>query len=306
MASFFSSSSILSILFSFSWIVAVSVVFEFLFRLTILCHHRFELATEENWPNIMYQFVDASPSGPETDFNTWRAIFFVGCVFITSLFVKDCVVGTLVESYNSKYAELVGKSDLNANQQSWLELYKEMVDTAPENSHRPPHVRWWWKTDLRIRQALFSFWNDKRFDYAMFAVMVVNGILLCSSYYQQSPKVTDTIETITNIIIIVFLAEMLMKWLTVGLREYFSIPWNVFDALLNLFGILDFVSQFSGLAFNPKMFRIIRNMRLVRFFRIYPRLLNKIRTLLYVPRFFLLCSLSFSFFPSSHGFVHLP
>jgi hypothetical protein len=299
----------------------------------------FELSTEENWPVTMYAFVDANPgslSGPVADNNPYRAVFFVTCVFLTSLFIKDLFVGTLVDQFNARYEEITGTSDLSDDEKTWLDLYRQMVllvdfffythrltktsytekfvcllfiiyslihllcntfqvDNAPQlRPHRPSNSKFGSHV-LAIRRIMFDMTQHPYFDYVMLVFIFLQGILLCTVFYQQSQSVVNILNIATNINLFVFVAEMVFKWMAFGFREYWDFRWNVFDAALNLLGIIDFVNQALGVTFNPKIFRIIRSLRMVRFVQIYPGLQTIVRTLAYVINMcFLSLSLSLS------------
>ena len=100
----------------------------------------FELSTEENWPVTMYNYIDATPPGLAhvVDYNQFVSIYFIIAVTVTSLFVKDLFVGSVLNGYASQHSEITGAVDLSDAQNDWVEIYRLCVENPPSVRPVPP------------------------------------------------------------------------------------------------------------------------------------------------------------------------
>jgi hypothetical protein len=250
----------------------------------------FELATEENWPNTMYAFVDASPAGsglaPVQDQNQLVGFFFVLCILLGSLFIKDLMIGTVVDTYNSNYAMFTGSSELTQMQKNWLDLYKQMVDTPPPLRYESPRYAICCRADVQFRKFFFWLQGHPTFENFSMLVIVFNVIALAMAYYQASNTYMFVLDWANNVFSCLFVCEMLIKWIGVGLGPYFVRGWNQFDCIVTTLGLLDFLSSYNlvsmaFLGFNPTLLRVFRLLRMLRLIRHFRTIQALIKTLLF-------------------------
>jgi hypothetical protein len=193
----------------------------------------FELSTEENWPNTMYNFVDATPPGQAnvTDYNQFVAIYFVLAVAVTSLFVKDMFVGAVLDGYSSQHEEMNGTASLTVSEKSWFSYYRYMVDNMP--MVRTPRPR-------GMRGYLHDIISHHLFERIMVGFVLASSLVLGMFYHQSSRIYRGVLEAVTSAFLLVFALEMIFKLAVMG-RKYFQNMWNGLDAVVTCAGLVAFV-----------------------------------------------------------------
>jgi hypothetical protein len=68
----------------------------------------------------------------------------------------------------------------------------------------------------------------------------------------------------------IFSVEMLLKWVAIGPRSYFSDSWNVFDAFIVAVSVLGAVIENTTSA-SLAFLTLLRIMRVARIFRVIPK-----------------------------------
>jgi hypothetical protein len=249
----------------------------------------FELATEENWPNTMYAYVDYAGPGkaPVINSNQWVALWFVICILINSFFVKDLFIGTVIDTYNSNFALHAGLSSLTDSEKEWVSVYKMIVDSPPLSLFPRPSFAWFSSVDLKIRQFCWRVVSDPRFDNVTLVVIFINLVLFAMDYYNAPRAYSNTLQICNEIITILFMVEMLMKLLGVGVLNYWRSGWNRFDCIITLFGFAEFlyfVHAIDGdffIGFDPTMLRFLRMLRIIRSLRYFGMVSQLVRTLMH-------------------------
>ena len=114
-----------------------------------------------------------------------------------------------------------------------------------------------WKGPLK------RFVQHFRFETAIQIVIFVNSITLGSEYYGQPPWWTNVLEWTNHIFTVIFTAEMLLKILALGCIEYLGEPFNVFDFVVVIIGLSEYIGNSStgGLS-------VLRSFRVLRVFKL--------------------------------------
>lgn len=62
----------------------------------------FILTSQENWPDFMYAGVSAYKEGhaPISNYNPSAAYFFIGHIFLSSIFFINMISGVIFEKFN--------------------------------------------------------------------------------------------------------------------------------------------------------------------------------------------------------------
>lgn len=124
----------------------------------------------------------------------------------------------------------------------------------------------------RILQAhsstLRTICTHKVFEYFVFLIITVSTIALILDNPLRDPesRLKASITWFNDAAALIFVAEMAIKIGGLGLSEYFSDYWNVFDCIITILSFigLGFISRGSSLAF----VRSIRTLRIMRSFRL--------------------------------------
>ena len=109
------------------------------------------------------------------------------------------------------------------------------------------------------------------FTYTIYIVIFLNGVLLVvqTIYVDRADAVTKKSNVLEIIFIVIYTIEMLLKMVGLGMSEYLRKPWNIFDCIVTLTGIVCLVLT----EFNIKSYyiMILRSLRLLRLFKVKKR-----------------------------------
>ena len=81
-------------------------------------------------------------------------------------------------------------------------------------------------------------------------------------HYDMSSTWTKVIDTANSTLTCLFAAEMTLKLIGMGFRNYIRDSFNVFDAIIVIVGLLEFLNAGS------KVLTVLRSFRLLRIFKI--------------------------------------
>ena len=175
------------------------------------------------------------------------------------------LVGEVVDQYNRQLQLFTGVLKMTEKQKYYLIAYKDIVYNGPDIVPRP------WK-DKGFTMKLYEIVMAKWFDYFIMACIVLNVVVMAMSFNGQPDDYTLVLEVFNGIFTWIFILEMVLKLLALGLKGYFSDPWNRFDALIVSISILTMILAYGNLAgaggLDPSIFRIFRILRVMRIFRL--------------------------------------
>jgi len=188
----------------------------------------FELSTEENWPGTMWATVDSTNPTyqPVINNDPVTCLFFVIVIMIASWFIKNAFVAVVVESFLANWNYLTGSDSLTEIQARWLQLYQRMANNAPESRYVRPKFSWFGVTGLQIRLHLFRWVTSRKFELAVYGIIIAN-IILYSLEYQSMPYAFQfTIFRLIDVITVLYGLELFVTITAVGWRQYFHSNWN--------------------------------------------------------------------------------
>lgn len=109
-----------------------------------------------------------------------------------------------------------------------------------------------------------------KFQAFIILVILVAGIQVGIQTYPLDPEsdLVETLEVIDNIILVIFIAELVIKFVAEGKRPwlFFNNNWNVFDFLIVVVGLM----PFGGSAVTA--LRLVRLLRVLKLVRALPKL----------------------------------
>ncbi len=240
----------------------------------------FELATLEQWPDIMYSAIDAQGVGLrlQRDFAPLRALFFVGFLLVCSFFVLSLFVGVVVDEYH-KYHEQYTIGCITESQKEWLDTVRRMLTMNCKAVLVPP--------TSTFRKVLFRIVTDDKFEFAISMVIALNVAVMSLSWYEQPQRWVASLDALNLLFTYIFIAEMLLKWTGLGLAQYFKDNWNRFDFLIVLCSVVVLCMEWwSGgededMAFDPTIARVLRITRIFRIIKRAESLKQLLSTLVY-------------------------
>ena len=254
----------------------------------------FEVAALEGWPDVMFAVMGAdaaqkyvspywlttkqadgkllTPNGEEEhDTLPWLTAFlFVLWIVLGCFVLLNMVIGVVLDSFNRMQQENEGLAMMTDAQSDWVKAQKEIIAKRPLKKPSPPRQAW--------RLPYFRLVSSDAFDLVVMAVIVVNTILMMVDIYEpNSPSTLQSLWRLGFISNCVFFGlyalEMLLKWMGLGLRQYFKDAWNVFDFSLVIITAVDiaFASMQTELPIPGGVLRVVRLLRVVRVLRLLKR-----------------------------------
>lgn len=203
----------------------------------------FQSVTQEGWTLIMYMAMDSSEP-------IIAALFFVVLIIFASFFVMNLLLAVITDEFNIE--DDIGGS--SAAEKKELALLAERARLSIR-----PRLPW-----------LFKIVSNPYFSYFIMLVILGNTTVLALDHYPMPPQLDSDLEVINFGLSCVFVAEMVLKVLGLGLRQYARDRFNVFDAFIVITGILELItSPPSFLSDNPPKKGAVSALRTLRLFRIF-------------------------------------
>ena len=103
-------------------------------------------------------------------------------------------------------------------------------------------------------------------DHVILSVILLNAVVI---YLQESGISHPLIIGVDVACTLIFLIEMLIKHLTVGVKEYWRDGWNRMDGILVIISLPSLITPFfDASSFDFSILLTLRLMRVLRFFRV--------------------------------------
>uniref|UniRef100_UPI00358E1636 sodium channel protein type 2 subunit alpha-like n=1 Tax=Myxine glutinosa TaxID=7769 RepID=UPI00358E1636 len=119
------------------------------------------------------------------------------------------------------------------------------------------HPRW-----IVYRKKLLAFVMDPFVDLSITICIVLNTIFMAMEQKPISDHLNDVLNTGNLVFTGIFTAEMVLKILAMDPYYYFQVSWNIFDAIIVSFSLLElFLADVPGLS-------MLRSFRLLRVFKL--------------------------------------
>ena len=109
------------------------------------------------------------------------------------------------------------------------------------------------------------------FTFTIYVIILLNGILLVvqTIYVDRADAMTNQSNLLEVIFIVIYTIEMLLKMVGLGMLDYLRRPWNTFDCMATLTGVVCLaLTQFHIKSY---YIMILRSLRLLRLFKVKKR-----------------------------------
>lgn len=231
----------------------------------------FTVSTFEGWPQLLYVSIDsyAEDHGPSHNYRPMVAIFYIVYIIIIAFFMVNIFVGFVIVTFQNEGEQEYKNCELDKNQRNCIEF---ALKAKPVRRYIPKN---------RFQYKIWWFVTSQYFEYAIFALILVNTISMCMKYHGQPEGYTKALEKLNIAFSSVFALEFILKLMAFRFKNYFGDAWNVLDFIIVLGSFIDIIfnemNPNQKVGFSINFFRLFRVMRLVK-------LLSKgegIRTLLW-------------------------
>ncbi|GIM03600.1 hypothetical protein Vretimale_8331, partial [Volvox reticuliferus] len=107
------------------------------------------------------------------------------------------------------------------------------------------------------------------FERVMLTVIVANVVVLAATWYGNPPEVEDIQEKLNIAFTGIYTLEAVLKLYSLGSRTYFADPWNKFDFVVVVSGLVEVALSFlhTGYVRVLRVFRLQRLLRVTRLVR---------------------------------------
>jgi len=230
----------------------------------------FVMSTLENWPGIMYSFVDANDStyGPtKNKQELFGYVYMIIFVFVGSFFLINLFIGVIFLEYTqaSKRENQMQKF-LTPEQQNWVIMQRLTVTAKGDDSNVEPEKKW--------MKPYFRLVNHFYFEMGITLIILVNIVMMAINYDGSSAGFDNVLKYSNWGFSVLFANELVLKHLGLGFKRFWRSDWNKFDAFVVFASILDIIMDFAQQSFMkyikvaPQIARVFRVMRVTRLFKL--------------------------------------
>eukprot|EP00002_Diphylleia_rotans_P008552 TRINITY_DN1844_c0_g1_i3.p1 TRINITY_DN1844_c0_g1~~TRINITY_DN1844_c0_g1_i3.p1 ORF type:complete len:1384 (+),score=276.21 TRINITY_DN1844_c0_g1_i3:89-4240(+) len=221
----------------------------------------FQCLTLEGWSDIMYLV--------QTSTTQLSSLYFVLLVFLVAFYMVNIALAVITSQY-SEQAEALREESLNqlakvpvktSSDPQPLSEQNESDDESMSDSERKANLPFSEHKVVRVFQLIE---RHKWFDRVMTGCIAFNGVLLGMTYHNMPESYANTLDTLNDILVVLFALEMVVKIVSLSPKGYFTKPMNVFDSSLVILGLLELGVLTSNNSSAIRAFRLLRIFRLAR------------------------------------------
>ena len=195
--------------------------------------------------------------------NTYISIFFLFFIVFGVFLILNMVIGVSINTFNKMKEENGRMAFLTKGQQEWLMLQRIMIITQPKKKYTRPLNS--------IRSFCYSLCMNESFDYFMISVILLNTVFMFLSHQGMSSGLARLLTTSNIVFTSIFVAEMILKWMAIGMKQYFKDSWNRFDFFVVVVSVLGVCLDFATTS-SVTIFPLLRVLRVVRIIKLVPKL----------------------------------
>jgi len=211
------------------------------------------LASQDNWPEIMWTGVDSTGRGTGRIQGNQPAmiLFFFSFILIGGFFVLNIFVGVFVDNYNA--------------------AAKTVAETAVKVPPRRKEPEVWPPPRSRTQAIMMFVVTHTAFDLGIALCIALNVGTMAFESYHQSLWQTQFLVISNYMFTNVFGLECVMKLIAFLPKRYFADGWNKFDFTIVMISFMGVAIEESGatIALNPTILRVLRVFRIFRILRAF-------------------------------------
>ncbi|KAL3206040.1 hypothetical protein MRX96_040482 [Rhipicephalus microplus] len=196
----------------------------------------FVLSSKDGWVNIMYSGLDAVGEGiqPVENYNEWRLLYFISFLLLVAFFVLNMFVGVVVENFHRcrEEQEREERALRAAKRARKLEKKRRRMRETP-----------YYAGYSRPRLFTHNIVTSKYFDLAIAAVIGLNVVTMAMEFYRMPLELEYALKIFNYFFTAVFLLELSMKVVALGIPRYLADKWNQLDILIVILSIMGIVLE---------------------------------------------------------------
>jgi len=112
--------------------------------------------------------------------------------------------------------------------------------------------------------------KSNNFTFFIVFLILLNSVALATEHYDQPIWLTETQDIANIVFTVLFAFEMILSMIGLGLKEYLSDGFNIFDAIIVVSSLVDLGMMFAAdEGEEPSAgFTVLRGFRLLRIFKL--------------------------------------
>jgi len=168
--------------------------------------------------------------------------FFILWIVFGYFILVNLMIGVVVDSFRDIKEDNDGVLLMSTEEAEWVRTQKQAIISRPLVQASPP--------EHPIRLRCYNICISNRFEIGIMTVILLNMLQMCCDWNEPSvnaPYMADlkrTVAYINIIFLIIYVFEMLLKWVGLGFKQYFCDPWNCFDCVLVFVSLFDVFTTF--------------------------------------------------------------
>ncbi|XP_030244888.1 sodium channel protein para isoform X14 [Drosophila navojoa] len=172
---------------------------------------------------------------------------------------------------------LDGDIIIHANDEDILDEYP--ADCCPDSYYKKFPILAgdedspFWQGWGNLRLKTFQLIENKYFETAVITMILMSSLALALEdvHLPQRPILQDILYYMDRIFTVIFFLEMLIKWLALGFKVYFTNAWCWLDFVIVMVSLINFVASLVG-AGGIQAFKTMRTLRALRPLRAMSRM----------------------------------
>ncbi|XP_074644176.1 muscle calcium channel subunit alpha-1-like [Tubulanus polymorphus] len=191
----------------------------------------FTVATFEGWPALLYISIDSHTenNGPIHNYRPAVAVFYFIYIIVIAFFMVNIFVGFVIVTFQNEGEQEYKNCELDKNQRKCIEF---ALKAKPARRYIPK---------ARLQYKIWWFVTSQPFEYAIFALIMLNTVALAIKYNGQNESYSAALDYLNMVFTGVFTAEFLLKLVAFRFKNYFGDAWNVFDFIIVLGSFIDII-----------------------------------------------------------------
>ncbi|OMJ79317.1 hypothetical protein SteCoe_20698 [Stentor coeruleus] len=232
----------------------------------------FIIASQEGWPDHMFNVIDAFMQGnsPITNYNPAAGYYVIAYMFIGDFFMINLFTVVVYSKFvqakqqeSSITSVLLSKSQIN-----WIEIQRLTLKSKPHKIKTRQNLSF-----TKKYAGLIA--SNNYFIHFINLVIIINTFNLALYYEGASQDYIFALDIISQICTYLFILEAIIKILAYGIKGYFSNNWNKLDFSIVICSVAFLILQqtlqtnISLLKYAPQLIRVVRVMRLSKILSLF-------------------------------------
>jgi len=223
----------------------------------------FQMATTEQWIDIMYKAIDVRGVEMQPVTNTQPAIGLLFCLFMLfgAYFTVNLFVAAIVDEFERSREQLGESYLLTDTQKEWVKAQEVVLLVKPKRRPRPPLDPW--------RRSVFNLVTSEPFDQFVLLLIVVNSVALAVPFFGMPQTFGDGLGYLNDAFAVLFTVEASLKIYAFGFRSYWALSaWNKFDFVVVVASDIGVIVSYASTLSIGAIGTLARMMRIARVVRL--------------------------------------